>query len=131
MEGEIRSRSIYGSLVHQGFIGYCGTATESSRAAWLLQAQPSATTKPRRDVVVSNDTSSAKPAQAQIDTPVPSADGKTVSSSSDSKFPTPAELLAKIKQIKDDQAAMPQVAYFDLGSPLTEKPSEFQSLRRR
>jgi protease-4 len=43
------------------------------------------------------------------------------------KFPTPAELMAKIQaaQKKDHDDDLPKVAYFDLSEPVTEKPADF------
>lgn len=44
------------------------------------------------------------------------------------KFPTPAELMAKIKasQSKDDQnQALPKIAFFDLSEGVVEKPADF------
>jgi len=43
------------------------------------------------------------------------------------KFPTPAELMAKIQaaQKKDNPDDSPTVAYFDLSRPVTEKPADF------
>lgn len=40
-------------------------------------------------------------------------------------YPTPAELIAKIKERKDKEKVMPKVAYFDLSKPVTEKPEAF------
>jgi protease IV len=44
-------------------------------------------------------------------------------------FPTPAELMAKIKasqtRQKQERDRLPQVAYFDISSPLEERPSDF------
>ncbi|MGD0389960.1 MAG: hypothetical protein ABSC42_13510, partial [Tepidisphaeraceae bacterium] len=43
------------------------------------------------------------------------------------KFPTPAELMAKIQaaQKKDNPDDLPTVAYFDLSQPVMEKPADF------
>jgi len=41
------------------------------------------------------------------------------------KLPTPAELVAKLKQIKQQKAARSKVAYIDLARPVTEKPADF------
>ncbi|MGA2441496.1 MAG: S49 family peptidase, partial [Tepidisphaeraceae bacterium] len=43
------------------------------------------------------------------------------------KFPTPAELMAKIQaaQKKDNPDDSPKVAFFDLTQPVTEKPADF------
>ena len=41
------------------------------------------------------------------------------------KFPTPAELIAQIRAMKQEQARLPKVAYFDLSGPLAEKPADF------
>src|SRR5580700_6061618 len=47
-----------------------------------------------------------------------------------SKFPTPAELMAKIQAAQkndkgDDDDDLPKVAYFDLSGTVTEKPADF------
>lgn len=47
----------------------------------------------------------------------PGADGN--------KFPTPAELMAKMKQADQARAQMPKVAYFDLTHPVAERPADF------
>jgi protease IV len=39
-----------------------------------------------------------------------------------SKYPTPAELMAKIRKQRKEQAALIKVAYLDLNRPLTERP---------
>jgi protease-4 len=41
------------------------------------------------------------------------------------KFPTPAELVAEMKAMKQEQSHLPKVAYFDLSGPLSEKPADF------
>ena len=41
------------------------------------------------------------------------------------KFPTPAELVARMKQLKKDEDERTKVAYFDLSETLTERPAEF------
>jgi protease-4 len=46
-------------------------------------------------------------------------------SAQQAKFPTPAELVAKFKQIKDAKAALTKVAYIDLSDTITEKPAGF------
>ena len=41
------------------------------------------------------------------------------------KFPTPAELIEKMKQIRQKEANLSKVAYFDLDGPIGEKPADF------
>jgi protease-4 len=41
------------------------------------------------------------------------------------KFPTPAELIAKMRAARKAKDALPHVAYLDLAQPLVEKPSDF------
>jgi protease IV len=41
------------------------------------------------------------------------------------EFPTPAELVKKMKQVEKEKAALPKVAYFNLTRPLEEKPADF------
>jgi protease IV len=48
-----------------------------------------------------------------------------VATASSSSFPTPAELIAKLKATEQKQDALPKVAFFDLGLPLAEKPADF------
>ncbi len=45
--------------------------------------------------------------------------------SDDSTFPSPGELLRRMKQREQREARTPKVAYFDLSRPITEKPAEF------
>lgn len=42
-----------------------------------------------------------------------------------SKYPTPTELMEKIKRKRAEQAALLKVAYFSLNKPIAEKPEEF------
>ncbi len=42
-----------------------------------------------------------------------------------SEFPTPGELIRRMKEMKEKQAALPKVAYFDLSRPIVEKPADF------
>ncbi len=42
-----------------------------------------------------------------------------------SAYPTPAELMAKIKKQRAEQAALLKVAYFDIDNPITERPAGF------
>lgn len=44
------------------------------------------------------------------------------------KFPTPQELLERWKSEKDDAKKLSQVAYFDLSTPISEKPADFSFL---
>lgn len=41
------------------------------------------------------------------------------------KFPTPAELIAKMKAMRQQKDAMLKVAYIDLSAPIVEKPADF------
>src|SRR5438067_620763 len=41
------------------------------------------------------------------------------------KFPTPGELIRRIKDREQKVAAKPKVAYFDLARPVDEKPADF------
>ncbi len=41
------------------------------------------------------------------------------------KLPTPAELVAKLKQIREQKAALTKVAYIDLSGAVSEKPAGF------
>lgn len=50
----------------------------------------------------------------------PPADGAAVG-----KFPTPAELIEKMKQQRATLASKTKVAYFDLSDPVSERPSSF------
>ncbi|MGA2585196.1 MAG: signal peptide peptidase SppA [Tepidisphaeraceae bacterium] len=89
-------------------------------------ASDSATTQP---TVVSDAASSPKiladASSVSSSSQVKSQDSSADDSSSSSKFPTPAELLAKMKQMHDEQSSQPQVAYFNLDGPVVEKPSDF------
>jgi protease-4 len=56
-----------------------------------------------------------------------SARGDQATTQPASKFPTPAELMAKIQaaQKKDTGGDLPKVPYFDLSDGVTEKPADF------
>ena len=41
------------------------------------------------------------------------------------RFPTPAELMARLKRWRQQEEVLPKVAYFELGRPLLEKPADF------
>ena len=41
------------------------------------------------------------------------------------KFPTPNELLKKMKAMKEAKRALPHVAYIDIAEPIVEKPADF------
>ncbi len=41
------------------------------------------------------------------------------------EFPTPAELVARLKEMQAETDAMPQVAYFSFNQVITEKPADF------
>ncbi|MDP9172918.1 MAG: signal peptide peptidase SppA [Planctomycetota bacterium] len=41
------------------------------------------------------------------------------------KFPTPAELMQRMRQVQTQQDKLPKVAYFDLAGPTLEKPADF------
>src|SRR5688572_8379964 len=73
------------------------------------------------------DSSATQPTTAPTTSPAAHADAPaTTQPTAAAAFPTPAELIAKIKQMKDAEAQLPKVAYFDLGSkPLVEKPADF------
>jgi protease-4 len=43
-------------------------------------------------------------------------------------FPTPAELIAKLKAAREKEAAQPKVALFDLSEGISEKPADFSLL---
>jgi protease-4 len=82
--------------------------------------------------------STTQPAQATAQaspqiTPVPTVPATqpagavkpvAVTASADS-FPTPAELIAKLKAKEQKEDALPKIAFFDLGLPLAEKPADF------
>jgi protease-4 len=48
--------------------------------------------------------------------------------SAKAKFPTPQEVIAKMKKAKEDAESKPQVAVIDLGTSFSEKPSSGLSL---
>lgn len=49
----------------------------------------------------------------------------TAPSAQSAKFPTPTELMAKIKAQRKAQDALIKVAFFDLDRPISERPSDF------
>jgi protease IV len=59
------------------------------------------------------------PADAQSPATQPSA------AASSREFPSPAELVKRMKTLEKKRAAMAKVAYFDLSRPVSEKPADF------
>src|SRR5689334_20025266 len=49
----------------------------------------------------------------------------TAPAAATAKLPTPAELIEKMKAMKEKKAAAPKIAYFDLSRRITEKPADF------
>src|SRR5579871_4781373 len=43
----------------------------------------------------------------------------------ENEFPSPAELIRKMKQAEKKKASLPKVAYFNLARPVAEKPADF------
>ena len=62
------------------------------------------------------DSLAAKRAQAAL---------KPASQPANDEFPTPAELVKRMKKLEKAKAALAKVAYFNLNRPVAEKPSEF------
>ncbi|HEX8522498.1 MAG TPA: signal peptide peptidase SppA [Tepidisphaeraceae bacterium] len=73
------------------------------------------TTKPSKA-----STPATKPTQVASTKPTTSA-----TTSASKKYPTPAELIEKMKATKAKKDATPKVAFFDLATRLSEKPSDF------
>jgi protease-4 len=59
---------------------------------------------------------------AQLKTP--QSNSSSTQPSSD-EFPTPAELVKRMKQLEKQKAALAKVAYFNLSRPVEEKPADF------
>lgn len=55
----------------------------------------------------------------------PSAADSSSAVKSANKFPTPAELMAKIQAAQKEEEQTPKVAYFDLSAVIGEKPADF------
>ena len=55
----------------------------------------------------------------------PSMDGADPEAKTANKFPTPAELMAKIQAAQKKEDAEPKVAYFDLSGQMGEKPADY------
>jgi len=68
-------------------------------------------------ILIASSFVSAKPTTAPSTQPATQRTSK--------KFPTPAELIAKMKAQEAEQDAKSQVAYFDLSQPITERPADF------
>jgi protease-4 len=68
-------------------------------------------------------TDTAKVDSAKTDTA--NNDGDKGATANGKKLPTPAELMAQIQKSRDQQKRVPEVAYFDLGTPISEKPAAF------
>src|SRR6266404_2086985 len=51
--------------------------------------------------------------------------GKPATRPADGDFPSPAELIRKMKEIEKKKASLTKVAYFNLGRPVAEKQADF------
>jgi protease-4 len=49
----------------------------------------------------------------------------TTQPAADKEFPSPAELIRKMKQLEKKKAGLSKVAYLDFGRPIAEKPADF------
>ncbi len=58
----------------------------------------------------------------------PSQNSATPATRPANRFPTPAELMAKLEAARQEERQIPEVAYFDLSEPLAEKPADFNFL---
>ena len=65
----------------------------------------------------------AKPATAPAT--APSASAKRATTQKSDKFPTPAEIVERMKKVKEQQEKLLKVAYFDLSEQVVEKPADF------
>ena len=63
-----------------------------------------------------SDTLATKRGQAML---------KPASQPSDDEFPTPAELVKRMKKLEKEKAALAKVAFFNLTRPVQEKPADF------
>src|SRR5690348_14576446 len=76
-------------------------------------------------LVLADDAPEAAPdagSQARVTATQPSA---KVSASGNDEFPTPAELIKKMKQLEEHKASLTKVAYFNLTRPVQEAPEAF------
>jgi protease-4 len=65
------------------------------------------------------------PAKSSLATAPATTAPATTQSSSAQAFPTPGELIAKMRAMKKKTDSLPHVAYIDLQQPLVEKPADF------
>ncbi|WP_428939506.1 signal peptide peptidase SppA [Fontivita pretiosa] len=96
------------------FMLLVGSVLDPAGAEPTTRASTAAATAP--SAVVAQATSKA--AAATQPTTAPTSQIST-------KLPTPAELVAKLKQMRQQKAARSKVAYIDLARPVTEKPADF------
>ena len=65
------------------------------------------------------------PTTAESAAATPATRPAAPASTQPSKFPTPNELLAKMKAMKQEKQALPHVAFIDIAEPIVEKPADF------
>ena len=70
-----------------------------------------------------DQTDDSPEAQPPADAKAPATQPSAAASSSE--FPSPAELVKRMKTLEKKRAAMAKVAYFDLSRPVSEKPADF------
>lgn len=90
--------------------------------------QPSKNARAEVKVTVKTPATSpatAPAAKAGAKTASPVSSPTTAPSTSAAKLPTPAELVAKMREQAKKQESLLKVAYFDLDTALTEKPAGF------
>jgi protease-4 len=83
---------------------------------------PQPTPEPAKDAPVAPKPTPKKSTPAKADPDSARADA---SQPSTSEFPTPAELIKRMRAQAAKKAAMTKVAYFDLNQPVVEKPADF------
>jgi hypothetical protein len=79
---------------------------------------------PTSDAAATTAPSGGSTAAASADTAT-TGESTTAASTPSGSFPTPAELIAKLKEQDQEVASQPKVAFFDLSDPIVEKPADF------
>jgi protease-4 len=113
-------------------LAFCCVSAFAKATTQPSDASPSATTKPavaqgakaattQPAVAEGAATAATKPAVAKSANPA-------ATQPTARHYPTPAELIEKMKAQKAKRDAMPKIAYFDLSEQLREKPADFSFL---
>ncbi|MEO6437456.1 MAG: signal peptide peptidase SppA [Tepidisphaeraceae bacterium] len=94
-------------------------------AGSIVRAKPAPTTEISGQAPPFSAGPSNSPPRLAPTTKSPATAPSTRASTQPTRFPTPNELLEKMRATKKAKDALPHVAYIDIAEPIVEKPADF------